>query len=104
MKIIEADLADKTGECQPKLLTLKDISKIYSIPLSTLRRWASERRFPLFKVSNRILVSSEEFGEWLNQHKVDTCNIGRTNNHVINGTTGTPKFKFYNNLIGGFYQ
>jgi len=39
MKIIEADIADKTGECQPKLLTLKEISKIYSIPLSTLRRW-----------------------------------------------------------------
>ncbi len=95
MKIIEADLADKTGECQPKFLTLKKISKIYSIPLSTLRRWASERRFSLYKVSNRILVSPEEFEEWLNQQKIDTYNIRRP---------GTPKLKFFNNLIGGFYQ
>ncbi len=95
MKIIETDIADKTGECQPKLLTLKEISKIYSIPLSTLRRWASERRFPLYKVSNRILVSPEEFEEWVNQQKVDTFNIRRT---------GKPKLKFFNNFIGGFYQ
>ena len=81
MKIIKTDIADKTGECQPKLLTLKEISKIYSIPLSTLRRWGSERKYPLFKVSNRILVSPEEFEEWLNQQKVDTYNIRRTN-HV----------------------
>ena len=81
MKTIETEIADKTGECQPKLLTLKEISKIYSIPLSTLRRWGSERKYPLFKVSNRILVSPEEFEEWLNQQKVDTYNIRRTN-HV----------------------
>ena len=71
MKIIEADLADKTGECQPKLLTLKEISKIYSIPLSTLRRWAAERKFPLYKISNRIRVSVEEFEEWLSKFRVD---------------------------------
>ena len=80
MKTIETEIADKTGEYQPKLLTLKEISEIYSIPLSTLRRWASERRFPLFKVSNRILVSPEEFEEWLNQQKIDTYNIRRTCN------------------------
>ena len=80
MKIIETDMADKTGECQPKLLTLKEISKIYSIPLSTLRRWASERRFPLFKVSNRILVSPQEFEEWLDKQRVDADIIRRTDN------------------------
>ena len=80
MKIIEADIANKTGECQPKLLTLKEISKIYSIPLSTLRRWGSERRYPLFKVSNRILVSPQEFEEWLDKQRVDADIIRRTGN------------------------
>jgi len=83
------------NELDKKMLTLKETSKIYSIPLSTLRRWASERRFSLYKVSNRILVSPEEFEEWLNQQKIDAYNIRRT---------GTPKLKFFNNFIGGFYQ
>jgi len=76
MKIIEADIANKTGECQPKLLPLKEISKIYSIPLSTLRRWAAERRFSLFKVSNRILVSPEEFEEWIASTKIKPYESG----------------------------
>ncbi|NIQ14728.1 MAG: helix-turn-helix domain-containing protein, partial [Candidatus Dadabacteria bacterium] len=53
-----------------KLLNLRELSEIYSIPLSTLRRWASERRFPLLKVSNRILVSPQAFEEWLEQHSI----------------------------------
>jgi hypothetical protein len=83
MNIIKTHIADKIGEYQPKLRTLKEISEIYSIPLSTLRRWASERRFPLFKVSNRILVSPQEFEEWLNQQKVETYNIRRNGNARI---------------------
>lgn len=69
-------------ECkkQSKFLTLKEISGIYSIPLSTLRRWASERKFPLFKVSNRIKVSSLEFEEWFLGFKVKN-NLLNTEEH-----------------------
>ena len=63
-------IAGKDVEHKAKLLNLKEISKIYSIPLSTLRRWASERKFPLYKISNRILVSIEEFEEWLLKFRV----------------------------------
>jgi len=49
---------------QLKYCRLKAISAQYDIPLSTLRRWASERRFPLYKISNMVRVSPVEFQEW----------------------------------------
>lgn len=56
------------------LKNLRDISDQYSIPLSTLRRWASERRFPLYKVSNRIYVDCFEFQSWLETFKINLFN------------------------------
>lgn len=61
---------------EKSLVTLKEISERYSIPLSTLRRWASERKFPLYKVSNRIRVSPEEFQQWINASKVNLSKSG----------------------------
>ena len=58
------------------LVTLRDISKQYSIPLSTLRRWASERRFPLHKISNMIRVSPVEFEEWIGSKRVNPVQPG----------------------------
>ena len=49
-----------------KMLTLREISEQYSFSLSSLRRWASERKsFPLYKVKNRIKVSIPEWESWL---------------------------------------
>lgn len=48
-------------------LSLSELSQKYGIPLSTLRRWAAERRFPIFKISNRIRVSISEWEDWLRQ-------------------------------------
>jgi predicted DNA-binding transcriptional regulator AlpA len=48
-------------------LSLSELSQKYGIPLSTLRRWAAERRFPIFKISNRIRVSITEWEDWLRQ-------------------------------------
>ncbi len=47
--------------------TLNEISDKYGIPLSTLRRWAAERKFPLYKISNRVRVSIHEWEKWLEQ-------------------------------------
>ena len=47
--------------------TLLELSQKYGIPLSTLRRWAAERKFPIFKISNRIRVSIDEWEGWLEQ-------------------------------------
>jgi excisionase family DNA binding protein len=54
-----------------KYFTLRELSERFSIPLSTLRRWASERRFPLYRVSNRILVSASEWSTWLEEFHCD---------------------------------
>ena len=53
------------------LVTLRDISEQYSIPLSTLRRLASERRFSLHKISNMIRVSPVEFEDWIASTKIN---------------------------------
>jgi len=56
-----------------KLINLRQLSEQYSIPLSTLRRWASERRFPVVKVFNRVYVRPEKFEEWLESNcELDT--------------------------------
>jgi len=47
--------------------TLHEISEKFGIPLSTLRRWAAERKFPLYKISNRVRVSIDEWEKWLEQ-------------------------------------
>ncbi len=47
-----------------EFMTLQEISKRYKLPLSTLRRWAWERRFSLYKVSNKIRVSVQEWEDY----------------------------------------
>ncbi len=54
-----------------KLITLNEIAEIYSLSLPTLKRWASERRFPLYRISNRIRVSESEFREWIEDFKIN---------------------------------
>ena len=54
----------------PKYVNLRQLSLITSIPLSSLRRFASERRFIIYKINNRILVSLQEFEDYLQQSKV----------------------------------
>jgi hypothetical protein len=50
-----------------RFLSLYEISERYSLPISTVRRWSSERRFPLYKISNRVRVSIDEWETWLEQ-------------------------------------
>lgn len=54
----------------PKFISLKELSQLTGRPLSTLRRWASERRFPLYRCSNRILISESEFLAWLENYHI----------------------------------
>lgn len=57
-------------------LSLQEISEKFGIPLSTLRRWAAERKFPLYKISNRVRVSIDEWEAWLEEFH---CNPSRPN-------------------------
>ena len=58
-------------ELNPKIINLRQLSIYSGIPLSTLRRWASERKFPLYKISSRVMVSIEEFDTWLEKSKIN---------------------------------
>jgi len=70
----------KNDSITVKYLSLRQISRTYSIPLSTLRRWASQRRFPLVKLSNRIKVCPIEFDKWVMQnHYKPQINGGENN-------------------------
>lgn len=52
------------------LITLEELAERYHLKLSTLRRWASERKFPIYRISNRIRVCPAEFSQWLQQFHV----------------------------------
>ena len=67
-----------SNELNSKFVNLKQLSQVTSIPLSSLRRFASERRFPLYKINNsRILVDLEEFFKWLKESKIEARSGGR---------------------------
>ncbi|MGH7801508.1 MAG: helix-turn-helix domain-containing protein [Thermodesulfobacteriota bacterium] len=55
---------------EQEFVRLEAISQRYDITLSTLRRWCAERRFPIYKVSNRVRVSVREFEEWWQKQHV----------------------------------
>lgn len=57
-----------------KFLTLRDVAEMYSLSLSTIRKWSSERKFPLYKISNSIRVSDSEFREWIEKFKIQEHN------------------------------
>jgi len=67
-------MTQNTGSEEMRFLSLREVSKKYSMPLSTVRRWAASRKFPLYKISNRIKVSSVEFEEWFLKFKVEPQN------------------------------
>lgn len=58
-------------ELQPKFINLKQLSVYTNIPLSTLRRWASEQKFPLYKISSKVMVKIDEIDAWLEKSKVE---------------------------------
>jgi hypothetical protein len=63
----------KPAQIERKFVTLRELSVLYNIPLGTLRAWAGERRFPVYKISpTKLHVSLEEFEEWLKQFRIDT--------------------------------
>jgi len=56
---------------ESKFMTLEEVAKLYNLPLSTLRRWCAERRFPIYKISNRIRVAKDEWEGWIQKCRID---------------------------------
>ena len=55
-----------------KLITLKEASQIYSIPLNTLYKLSSQRKIPKFKLGKRVYLRPAEFEEWLENFHLDS--------------------------------
>jgi len=52
-------------------MRLHSLSKKYDIPLWTLRKWASERRFPgINKIGSSIYVNVTIFEKWFLGHEI----------------------------------
>lgn len=55
-----------------EIASLKTVSERFDIPLWTLRKWASERRFPgILKIGHSVRVDVATFRAWINSHRVD---------------------------------
>ena len=52
-------------------MRLHSLAKKYDIPLWTLRKWASQRRFPgINKVGSSIYVNVSTFEDWFLGHEI----------------------------------
>ncbi len=69
------DVYDEDVTLQKKLLTLKEVSRIYSISLSTLYRLSAKGKLPNYRIGKRVLVSPVEFQEWLNLYRSDSIDF-----------------------------
>lgn len=66
---------------QRRTAQLETLSDVYDIPLNTLRKWASQRRFPGIvkrRGARRIYVDVEKFDRWFRQIGEETDVSGRS--------------------------
>jgi len=65
-----------TKRRESRLLTLREVSEEFNLPLGTLRLWASQRKFPLYKIRGaKIRVDRDEFQEWLKEFHVKPLEV-----------------------------
>jgi hypothetical protein len=53
------------------LLDLKEVSQRLSLSLHTVRRWASMRRLPVVKLSNRVFVSEDDLEKMIAANRIE---------------------------------
>lgn len=53
-----------------KLISLKEASQIYSIPLQTLYKMSSKGKLPKFKIGKRVYINPSEFEFYLENFHV----------------------------------
>jgi len=62
---------------QPKQITLRQASKIFGIPLSTLRKHATNKKIPHRRLFGRIYLSTETFENFLKSLEVEVSTSDR---------------------------
>jgi excisionase family DNA binding protein len=59
-----------------KLLTAKELSERYNIPLWTIRSYCSQRRIPHIKIGSRVYFRPEGIEAWLEEHSRPAEEVG----------------------------
>jgi len=55
-----------------EIAKLETVAEIFDIPLNTLRKWASERKFSgIIKLGRSVRVDIPTFRQWIQTHRVD---------------------------------
>jgi len=67
---IENQHLNKAAVSDKKMMTLNEVSKVYGIGLSSLRKKAAFREIPITKIGRRVYVRIEEFEKWLDKRKI----------------------------------
>lgn len=58
-----------------KLLTLPEVAERTSMSLDTIRRWASQRRIPTVRLSNRVFMTELDLHRFIEARR---CEPNRT--------------------------
>lgn len=64
---------------EKQTVRLETLAAMYDIPLNTLRKWASQRRFPGIlkrRGARRIYIDVEKFDHWFRQTGEETDTRG----------------------------
>lgn len=54
----------------PQLVTLKELSTLLSLSVSTLSKWVMDNRVPHYKLGRAVRFNPEEVSAWLAKRKV----------------------------------
>jgi hypothetical protein len=63
---------------QKKLMTLREVSDIYSISINTLCKWSSQRKLGKYKIGKKVCISPPEFEVWLEGFCVGPAGVDTT--------------------------
>ena len=50
------------------LISLREISQEYEIPINDLRIWVSQCRFPAYLINHKFKISRKDFENWLREN------------------------------------
>jgi len=63
--------SEDNSNIERECVRLKTLSKMFDIPLWTLRAYAAQRRFEIIKINTRIYVNVQKFRDWLSKYSIE---------------------------------
>jgi excisionase family DNA binding protein len=81
----------QSDQPQPEWLDLKALTRYACVSERTLREWIHRTRNPLpaTRVGTKILVRRNAFDQWLENHRVQSVDVGYIVTEVLAGMRGS---------------